>query len=80
MLLALYLFTGDECLSGIVVQLVYSDGTPPVDMVFGSDIDSNSSYTSEGQIVGFHGIAGDVCIKRLGVYTLMNSSELKGGH
>ena len=37
-----------------------------------------SYYTTDGQIVGFHGIAGEECIRRLGVYTQMDSSELKG--
>ena len=40
----------------------------------------SAEYTTEGQIVGFHGIAGENCIKRLGVYSQMDSSELKGKH
>ena len=47
-------------------------------MLFGSNPTLN--YTTEGQIVGFHGIAGENCIKRLGVYTQMDSTELRGEH
>ena len=49
-----------------------------MDEFVGSIPSASANYTTEGQIVGFHGIAGDNCIKRLGVYTQMNSSELKG--
>ena len=66
-----------DCLSGLVVELNYSNGAS-ADMVFGSN--PTSYYTTEGQIVGFHGIAGQNCIKRLGVYTQMDSSELRGEH
>ena len=65
------------CLSGLVVRVVYSNGTL-ADTTFGSI--PSAEYTTEGQIVGFHGIAGESCIKRLGVYTQMDSSELKGKH
>ena len=51
-----------------------------MDEFVGSIPSASANYTTEGQIVGFHGIAGDNCIKRLGVYTQMNSSELKGKH
>ena len=71
-----FLQTGD-CLSGIVVKLVHSNGTSE-NMLFGSNF--TRYYTTDGQIVGFHGIAGEDCIKRLGVYTQMNGSELKGEH
>ena len=66
-----------ECLRGLVVRVVYSSGAS-TDMVFGSI--PSATYTTEGQIAGFHGIAGENCIKRLGVYTQMNSNELKGKH
>ena len=46
----------------------------------GSIPSASANYTTEDQIVGFHGIARENCIKRLGVYTQMNSSELKGKH
>lgn len=65
-----------DCLSGLVVELNYSDGTFE-EMVFISN--PTSYYTTEGQVVGFHGIAGENCIKRLGVYTQMDS-ELRGEH
>ena len=65
------------CLSGIVVKLVHSEGTSE-DMVFGRN--STQFYMTDGQIAGFHGIAGENCIRRLGVYTQMNSSELRGEH
>ena len=64
-----------DCLNGIVVKLAYPNGTSE-DMVFGSN--PMSYYTTDAQIVGFHGIAGEKCIRRLGVYTQMDSSELKG--
>lgn len=60
-----------------MVQSVYPNGGVVDDLV--GSIPS-ATYTTEGHIVGFHGIAGDNCIKRLGVYTQMNSSELKGKH
>ena len=66
-------------MSGLVVQSVYPNGGV-VDEFVGSIPSASANYTTEGQIVGFHGIAGDNCIKRLGVYTQMNSSELKGKH
>ena len=72
-----FIFLLDDCLSGLVIEINYSDGTS-ADMVFGSN--PTSYYTTEGQIVGFHGIAGENCIKRLGVYTQMDSSELRGEH
>ena len=59
----------------LVVQSVYGG---VVDEFVGSI--PSAEYTTEGQIVGFHGIAGENCIKRLGVYTQMDSSELKGKH
>ena len=62
-------------MSGLVVQSVYPNGGVVDDSV--GRIPS-ATYTTEGQIVGFHGIASENCIKRLGVYTQMNSSELKG--
>ena len=77
LLLSLTVLLTGECLSGIVVKLVHSNGTSE-DMLFGSNF--TRYYTTDGQIVGFHGIAGENCIKRLGVYTQMNSSELKGEH
>ena len=55
--------------------MVYSSGAS-TNMVFGSGL--TEFYTTEGQIVGFHGIAGEKCIKRLGVYTQMDSKELRG--
>ena len=72
--LSFILLLGD-CLSGLVIEINYSDGTSK-NMVFGSN--PTSYFTTEGQIVGFHGIAGENCIKRLGVYTQMDSSELRG--
>ena len=73
------LFTTGRCLSGLVIQLVFSDGRPPVDMVFGSNPTSYHNIT-DNQIVGFHGIiaTGDNCIRRLGVYMQLDGSELKG--
>ena len=72
-----FIFLLGDCLSGLVVEINYSNGAS-ANMVFGSN--PTSDYTTEGQIVGFHGIAGENCIKRLGVYTQMDSSELRGEH
>ena len=66
-----------ECLSGLVVQGVEPNGGVVDDSV--GSIPS-ATYTTEGQIAGFHGIAGENCIKRLGVYTQMDSNELRGKH
>ena len=46
----------------------------------GSIPSASANYTTEDQIVGFHGIARKNCIKRLGVYTQINSNELRGKH
>ena len=62
-------------MSGLVVRVVYLSGAS-TDMVFGSI--PSATYTTEGQVVGFHGIAGENCIRRLGVYTQMDSNELRG--
>ena len=64
-------------MSGLVVQSVYPNGGVVNEFV-GSIPSASANYTMEGQIVGFHGIAGENCIKRLGVYTQMNSKELRG--
>lgn len=76
----LYLFTV-QCLSGLVIQLVFSDGRPPEDMFFGSHLTPSKIYNITDKqiaVVGFHGLIGDNCIRRLGVYTQMDSNELKG--
>ena len=67
-----------DCLSGFAIQLVFSDGRPPEDMVFGSN--ATVYNITERHIVGFHGLLApnDNCIRRLGIYMQMDSSELKG--